>query len=140
MQIQAFDPQTGNLLSPSITGVNFGNIVQGDYCMSPVLIQPVMTSEDLFTSMVLYLQNNGGYNQTHFGYLTNSALILGVHSNTPGATGTIISNTFTLVSNATGPYGVPITNSDYIWLDVKVGASEIGSTNNLNYRFLFEYS
>jgi len=140
MQIAAYDPQTGNLLSSSISGINFGNIVQGNYCVSPVLIQPIMTSEDLFTSMVLYLQNNGGYSQSQFGYLTNSALILGVESNIPGATGTIISNTFTLVSNATGPYGVPITNSDYIWLDVKVGASEIGSTNNLNYRFLFEYS
>jgi hypothetical protein len=140
MQISAYDPVTGNLISSSITGLNFGNINQGGYCASPILIQPVTTSEDLFTSMILYLQNNAGYNQSQFGYLVSSNLILGVQSNIPGATGTVISDTFMLVSDATGPNGVPITNSDYIWLDVKVGLTETGSTNNINYRFIFEYN
>lgn len=140
MKIRAYSPQTGNLLSDDINGINFGNIQQGKHCAIPVLIQPVKTSEDTFTDIMLYLQNNAGYNQSDFGYKVFSDLITGVQSYVPGATGPVISDHFTLSSDATGPNGVPVTPSDYVWLDVQVGASETGSTSNVNYRFVFEYS
>jgi hypothetical protein len=140
MQVRAYDPQTGNLISEDITGINYGNIRQGEHCISPVLIQPVNTSEDLFTSMLLYLQNNGGYDQSQFGYLVASDLYTGVQSDTSDATGVVISDHFTMVSDATGPGGVSMVPCDYIWLDVQVGTTEVGSTTNVNYRFVFEYN
>jgi hypothetical protein len=144
MQIQAYSPQTGALLASDISGINFGNIRQGEHCISPVLIQPVSTSEDLFSSLILYLQNNGGFSDCVYGYLVSSDLITGVQSYTSDATGPVISNYFTLVSNpsyasdATG--GVPIVTGDYIWLDVEVGETDTGSTTTVNYRFIYEYN
>lgn len=140
MKIRAYSPQTGNLISEDITGINYGNIRQGEHCVSPVLIQPVKTDEELFDGMLLYLQNNGGYTQSNFGYLVGPELITGVRSDDPGATGVVISDHFTLVSDATGPGGVCSLPCDYIWLDVQVGLTESGSTTNLNYRFVFEYN
>lgn len=140
MKIRAFSPITGELLSPDIAGINFGNIHQGAHGATPVLIQPFKTSEDLFSDVVLYLQNSGGYTQSEFGYFVSSDLITGVQSDEPGATGPIISDNFSLNSDATGPGGVMVMPCDYIWLDVKVGLTETGSTTNVNYRFIFEYN
>lgn len=140
MKIRAYSPQTGNLLSDDVTGINFGNIRQGEHCVSPVLIQPIKTGEDQFDEINLYLQNNAGYNQSQFGYRVSSDLVTGVHSYTPGATGDVISDHFVLVSDATGPGGVEVLSSDYIWLDVQVGATETGHTDSVNYRFVFEYN
>lgn len=140
MIIRAYSPQTGNLISESITGINYGNIRQGQHCASPVLIQPVKTTEDEFDAMLLYLQNNAGYNQSQFGYRVASDLTTGVQSQVSGATGPVISDHFTLVTGATGPGGVSVVPDDYVWLDVEVGATETGSTNLVNYRFVFEYN
>lgn len=140
MRIRAINPQTGSTLSESITGVNFGNIRQGEHCASPVVVQPITTSEDEFDDMVLYLQNNGGYNQSQFGYRVSSTFTSDVRSYSVGVTGPVISDHFTLVSDASGSGGVNIELSDFIWLDVQVGATETGSTSNVNYRFTFEYS
>jgi hypothetical protein len=150
MQVRAYDPQTGNLIADDITGINYGNIRQGEHCASPVLIQPVNTSEDVFTSVVLYLQNNGGYSQSQFGYLVASDLYTGVQSSDGIATGMVISDHFTLVSDTSvsdasdlggvSLYLVCDQLCDYIWLDVQVGGSETGSTSNVNYRFVFEYN
>jgi hypothetical protein len=140
MKIRAYSPQTGNLISEDITGINFGNIRQGEHCVSPILIQPLKTDEELFDGILLYLQNNGGYTQSQFGYFVSSDLFTGVNSDDPGATGTIISDHFSLVSDATGAGGVSSQSCDYIWLDVQVGLTESGSTSNINYRFVFEYN
>lgn len=140
MKIKAYSPQTGNLLSESISGINYGNIQQGKHCSIPVLIQPVKTDEDAFDDLILYLQNNGGYNQSQFGYRVASDLITGVHSYVPGTTGQVISDHFILASDATGPNGVDVTPGNYVWLDVQVGNTETGSTSNINYRFVFEYN
>lgn len=140
MRIRAYSPQTGNLLSESITSINFGNIRQGRHSFTPVLIQPVKTAEDEFDDMILYLQNNGGYNQSQFGYRVASDLATGVQSYVSGATGPVVSNHFTLVSDATGPNGVAVAPGDYVWLDVQVGLAETGGTSNVNYRFVFEYN
>jgi hypothetical protein len=140
MKIRAYSPQTGNLISDDISGINFGNIRQGEHSVSPVLIQPVNTSEDLFSNLLLYLQNNGGYSQSEFGYLVASDMSTGVSSYTSDTTGTVISDHFMVVSDATGSGGVPLVACDYIWLDVQVGVTETGSTTNVNYRFIFEYN
>jgi hypothetical protein len=67
-------------------------------------------------------------------------LVTGVQSDVSGATGPVISDHFTLISDATGPGGVSVVPNDYVWVDVEIGATETGSTSVVNYRFVFEYN
>jgi len=105
----------------------------------PVLIRPVCDVESL-ASLTLYLQNNGGFSQSQYGYLVNSDFIPDVHSWTSDdSSAPAISDHFTGVSD-----GVPIGldsegRGDYVWLDVQAGGTETGSTSSINYRFVFEY-
>ena len=148
MKIRAYSPRTGNLLQDDISGLNFGNIQKGMHGALPVVIRPLKTTEDTFNEMRLYLQNNGGYNQSQFGYLLSDQFVANVRSYTPEtytSDEVYVSDHFSVNPYASGLDGVPITidghgNGDYIWLDVQVGALETGSTTNINYRFTFEYS
>lgn len=142
MKIRAYSPRTGNLLADDITGIYFGNIRQGEHSIIPIVISPLKTTEDTFTEMTLFLQNNGGYNSSEFGHLVSDAFISDVRSfsisdYTPGRT--YICDHFVLNPTASGEGGVTIEDENYIWLDVQVGALETGSTSNINYRFVFDY-
>jgi hypothetical protein len=147
MKIRAYSPRTGNLLQDDITGLNYGNIQKGKHGAIPVVIRPLKTTEDTFDEIKLFLQNNGGYNQSQFGYLISDEFVANVRSYTSDSIisdGIYISDHFTLNPLATGLGGVSVSvdgygNGDYVWLDVQVGALETGSTTNINYRFTFEY-
>lgn len=148
MKIGAYNTRTGGLLSESITGINFGNVRKGHHSVLPVLIRPEVESEDII-GLEMYLQNNGGFNQTEFGYFTSSDFTQ-VKSFDPEFTGDTsyqyISDHFEVVPlppDITG--GVPLTvhdnrYADYVWLDVNPSALETGGTTTINYRFIFEYS
>lgn len=148
MKIGAYSPRTGNLLDDDITGINFGNVRKGRHCVTPVLIRPEKEDEDI-SGLELYLQNNGGFDETQYGYYTNENFIPGVHSYDPavtGDTGVVISDHFVEVPNPPQPTGdVPVNlypngYGDYIWLDVNPSLLETGGTSSINYRFIFEYS
>jgi len=148
MKIGAYSPGTGNLLADQITGINFGNVRQGEHCVVPVLIRPEKEDEDI-TGLELYLQNDGGFDYTDYGYFVNQEYVP-VKSYDPSITGDssyfYISDHFIEVPTppqATG--GVPVNlyssgYGDYIWLDVEPGINETGGTSTINYRFIFEYS
>lgn len=148
MKIGAYSPRTGNLLADDITGINFGNVRQGEHSVLPVLIRPEKEDEDI-TGLELYLQNDGGFSQSEYGYFTHEDYVP-VRSWDPVVTGVTgyyyISDHFVEVPSppqATG--GVPINiydslYGDYIWLDVQAGLTETGGTSTINYRFIFEYS
>jgi hypothetical protein len=148
MKIGAYNPRTGELLSESITGLNFGNVQKGQHSVLPVLIRPEIDDESI-VGLEMYLQNNGGFEQTEFGFFTHSDFVL-VESYNPGSTGTpgyySMSDHFVEVSNPpdiTG--GVPLNVhggnfTDYVWLDVNPSAIETGGSTTINYRFIFEYS
>ena len=147
MKIGAYSPRTGNLLADDITGVNFGNVRKGEHSSLPVLIRPEKEDEDI-TGLEMYLQNDGGFSYTEYGYFVHSDFVL-VHSYDPsvtGDTGYFISDHFTEVSNppdVTGgvPLNIYLDNySDYVWLDVQPSLLETGGTSTINYRFIFEYS
>jgi len=145
MKIQAYSPQTGNLLADDVSGLNFGNVRQGRHGAMPILIRPVCDTESL-SSLTLYLQNNGGFAQAQYGYFVNSTFVAGVHSWTSDdSSAPALSDHFTEVTNPPNPsYGVPIGldgegYGDYVWLDVQAGNSDTGSTSSINYRFVFEY-
>jgi hypothetical protein len=148
MKIGAYSPRTGNLLSEDITGINFGNVRKGEHSVLPICVRPELEQEDV-TGLEMYLQNNGGFDYTQFGYLVHSSFVQ-VQSYEPsmtGETGTyFISDHFQEVPNPpdiTG--GVPLNIngsgfSDFVWLDVNPGLLETGGSSNINYRFIFEYS
>jgi len=148
MKIRAYSPRTGNLLQDDITGINYGNIQKGKHGALPVVVRPLITTEDTFDEIKLFLQNNGGYNQSQFGYFLSDQFVANVRSYTSDTTisdGVFITDHFTLNPLATGVDGISVSvdgngNGDYIWLDVQVGALETGSTTNINYRFTFEYN
>ena len=145
MRIRAYSPQTGNLVAEDITGINFGLVRQGTHGVLPVCIRPVKETEDI-SGLELYLQNDGGFSSSEYGYFHSADFIAGVRSYTSGLTGNVISDHFTVVTNppsVTGGISLGLNasgESEYVWLDVQAGASETGSTSTVNYRFVFEYS
>jgi hypothetical protein len=148
MKIGAYNPRTGELLSEDISGINFGNVQKGHHSVLPVMIRSEVEDESII-GLELYLQNNGGFDETEFGYFTHSDFVL-VESYVTGSTGTpgyyYISDHFVEVPSPpdiTG--GVPLSvysgiYSDYVWLDVNPSSIETGGTTTINYRFIFEYS
>ena len=148
MKIGAYNPNTGGLLADDITGINFGNVRKGRHGVLPVCIRPEKEDEDI-TGLELYLQNNGGFEQSEYGHFENPAFVP-VRSYDPAVTGATgyfyISDHFVQVLNPpTLTGGVPLNIypdgfGDYVWLDVQAGINETGGTSTINYRFIFEYS
>jgi len=145
MKIRAYSPQTGNLVAEDITGINFGLVRQGQHGAIPVCIRPVKDTEDI-SGLELYLQNNGGFGSSEYGYFHSSEFISNMRSYVSGMTGEVISDHFSVVTNppsVSGGVSIGLNGSgegEYVWLDVQAGASETGSTSTVNYRFVFEYS
>ena len=145
MKIRAYSPKTGNLVADSITGLNFGNVRQGQHCVIPIVIRPVLEEESI-TGLEIFLQNNGGFSNSEYGYYTDPDFITGVQSYVAGLTGAVISDHFTVVpvpsGGVTGGVSIGLNDiyGDYVWLDVQSGVFESGSTSTINYRFMFEYS
>jgi len=148
MKISAYSPRTGNLIQDDITGIDFGNVRQGQHGALPILIRPQREDEDI-SGLEAYLQNDGGFSLTQYGYFVHSDFVP-VRSYDPAYTGDtgyyLISDHFTLTPNPpdTGT-GVPLSiypndYADYLWLDVNPGLTETGGTSSINYRFIFEYS
>jgi hypothetical protein len=98
----------------------------------------------------MFLQNNGGFDQTQYGYFVYSDFMSGVESWDPSVSGDtgyfFISDHFIVVPDpyegATGGVQLDMHDSygDYVWLDVEPSLLETGGTSSINYRFIFEYS
>lgn len=148
MKIGAYNPRTGSLLSENISGINFGNVQKGRHSVIPVLIRPEIEDESII-GLEMYLQNDGGFEQTQFGYFIYSDFVQ-VKSYDPASTGETgyyyISDHFTEVPtppDITGGVSLTVYDesyADYVWLDVNPSSIETGGTSTINYRFIFEYS
>jgi hypothetical protein len=148
MKIGAYNPRTGAILSENITGINFGNVAKGHHSVLPVLIRPEMEGEDI-AGIEVYMQNNGGFNQTEFGHFVHPSFVQ-VKSYDTGMTSDAgffyISDHFIQVPNPPDVSGGVSVNvhedgyTDYVWLDVSPSTLETGGTSTINYRFIFEYS
>lgn len=143
MKIRAYSPKTGNILADDISGINFGNVLQGEHTSIPVLIRPVLEEEEA-TSLSLYLANNGGFSSAEYGYFVSDQFVPGVKSYEGSSDGgyVYISDHFSNPSASSDSIEIGLNEEgvgDYIWFDVQPGAIESGSTNSLVYRFLFEY-
>jgi hypothetical protein len=144
MKIGAYSPRTGSLLAEDITGINFGNVHKGRHGVLPVLIRPEIEAEQI-SGLELYLQNNGGFNQTDYGYFTHSSFVLAESwdAYTSGDTGVYFISDHFVGTDPTGGTFLNVYGSgyaDYVWLDVNPSLIETGGTSSINYRFIFEYS
>jgi hypothetical protein len=144
MKINAFNPNTGQKIADNIKGINFGNVRKGKHSSIPILIRPEITEEDVI-GLELYLQNNGGFNKTHFGYFTFSDFVPVKSYEPPLISGYFyISDHFITTPDPpaiTGGVHININDNygDYIWLDVQPDIDESGGSSTINYRFIFEY-
>jgi len=138
MKVQTYNPNTLLLDQDSVTGVDFGTVFQGNHCEEVVIVRPQTTTEANFLQLKMFLQDQGGFTQTEFGHYQNEVLTGGI---TPGSP--YLSDNFALTTNPqiTGD-GVDFnaSNPEYLWLDAETGDREKGSSDTVNYRFVFEYN
>lgn len=144
MKIKVYNPSNGNLIADGPSGISFGVVRAGYHGSLPVLIKPFKTTENNFTEMKLFLQNNGGLNSSKFGHFTSDGFIPGVDYTN------YLSDHFSLATGVTGlgfsgvsGLDISIVNgepTDYIWLDLEAGSFENGATSTINYRFVFDYN
>jgi hypothetical protein len=144
MKVNAYNPANGTLLAEGVQGLYFGNVRAGRHCDTPILIKPIKTTESSFSDMKLFLQSNGGLAASQFGYFASGEFATGVDYTT------CLTGHFDLATGVTGTAFAEVPGldiaivsgqpADFVWLDMQPGASEIGSTSSINYRFVFDYT
>lgn len=156
MKIEAYNTKTGQLLSGDVSGINFGDIIQGDKTKIPLLVRLKKDGEEVYNAEI-FLQNNGGYNNTEFGYFINKDFVQvrsagsteeemcdGCTEDYPCEGSTeecyYITEKFELNENPVKGEGITLyfyeESSDYLWLDAKPGLNEAGNSSRINFRFL----
>jgi hypothetical protein len=128
MQVNKYDPNTLTLLQSDITGIHFGDTLQGDHCKTVHVVRPEKTTESEISELSLFLANQGAYNKSSFGYLVSGGMPTGVLPGSP-----VMSNHF--VSGM----GVSMQDGDYALLDIQAGDTEKGDYPGISYRFTFDY-
>lgn len=140
MYLQTYDPVTGSVVSEQVSELSFGDVLQGRHCSDPVLIRTLPDTETSITNLSVFLENDGGWSSAEFGYYTNPSFVANVESG-----GSLMNNHFTISPDATSgsPGGVTIgvndSTSDYLWLDIDVPPTQLGSAA-IKYRFIFNYT
>jgi hypothetical protein len=139
MKVVRYNPNTLAIAQASITGIDFGLVNQGGHSVSAVLLKPAKTSESAFTSMKMFLQSKGGFNDASFGYYKNASGITGIVGGDSR-----LSDNFTVNENPsiTGAGALTITAAtpEFIWLDVQAGSFSNGFTKSVNYQFVYEFT
>lgn len=139
MLFELYSNASGDFLN-SVGSLNFGQVIQGHHCSSPILLRAHADIESSVSDMELYLESDGGWNDAEFGYFKASSFIPGIQSGS-----SFLSNHFSEVSDATqdSSGGVPIdwtgSYSDYIWLDVEIPSDQTGNAE-VTYRFIYNYT
>lgn len=145
MKIEQYNPSTMATTATDITGVDFGNVVKGNYADDVIVVKPVAETETL-TALALFLEDNAGLDHTRFGKYANSSGIPGIQ---PGddrlsdafvevngisdMTQAAVYSDNGLILNASSP--------EFTWIDAQVGQNEtVYGSKQVNFRFVFEYS
>jgi hypothetical protein len=144
LKISSYDPVDMSLLSADATGLDFGDVVRGQYCAKAVTVRPVADGVT-FTSLALFLESADGLNHTQFGKFKSNTAITGVE---PGSA--YLSDFFIPVTGvsdvstigAYSDYGVVYNGAtpEYTWMDAFVDTPEtVFGDSTVNFRFVFEY-
>jgi len=144
MKISTYNPVDMSKTADDVTGINFGSVVRGGYS-SPVVVKPAKTDETAISQLALFLEEDAGLAGTSFRSFKNATAIPGIGVGNAALSddlseqnGVSDFSNFSLISGD----GLSLTaaSPEFVWLDVKLGASDSVGTANVNYRFIFEYS
>ena len=137
MHFETYDPVTGTVLE-SFSELNFGDMIQNQHCLKPVVIRIMPDQETGISHLKLYLEDKGPWKDTNFGYFLSEAFVPSIESGS-----SFFDHFFTEVPNATsssdgsvqiGWYG---TASDYIWLDAHI--HNVAGSSEANFRLFFDH-
>lgn len=136
MHFETYDFITGKSISQTL---DFGDIIQGQHCSKPVVLQAVTDTETVIDA-TMFLQNKGLWKDSAFGYYFNPTFAPSIEA---GST-LLDSSHFIEVldpSIATPGVGVPVSfsgnTSEFMWFDVQV--FQIGITD-ATYQMVFNYT
>jgi hypothetical protein len=135
MHYDIYDPTTGELLG-SLQQLDFGDMIQNQYCLNPLVIRAIPDQETNISNLVMYLENKGSWKDSIFEYYINPTFISSVQ---PGSN---LFTPFIEVPNAVSgsPNGVPIgwdtTASDYVWLGTQI--HNVTGFSQANFRLFYD--
>ena len=145
MKITTYDPTTGNPIVDDATGLNFGKVIQGNHCSSPLVVKPVKTTETNFTHIAMFLESKGSFTNSLFGKYKNATFIPGVAAGSsylsdnfnakPGVSDFYAADAVMTTDGLVLSYSAP----EYIWLDAHVGYIQATGNDNVNYRFVYDF-
>jgi len=143
--IQQYNPITMALTQDYVTGIDFGNVIQGNHCSRSVVIKPGPHKGYEFNNLAMILEDDAGLSNSDFGHFISKMPFTNIG---PGST--YLSDNFSGLPGVSDYAGFLLTSDagiildpedpEYIWLDINVGSGETLGQSDINYRFLFEYS
>jgi hypothetical protein len=145
MKITTYNPTTGNPIVDDATGVDFGKTIQGNHISTPIVIKPVVTTESNFTHLALFLEDRGTFTNSLFGKYKNATFIPGVVAGSNYLSDHFVQRTgvsdFYAEDSTMAIEGLVLTaaSPEYVWLDAHVGYIQAVGSDNINYRFVFDY-
>ena len=144
MIINTYNPVDMSLSTEDVTGVDFGDVVKGQHNSQPVVLKPALEVGDDFSQLALYLEAINGLEHSQFGKYKNSEAVTGIVAGSDTLSAHFVAqpgvSDFYDFEN-TSDAGVVLDPSDpeYVWMDVQAGNGETSGSNQVNFRFIFEY-
>lgn len=140
MHIESYDYITSQVITP-VTGLNFGNVIQGQHCLKPIVLKAIADPQDASVSNLwLYLIDKSAWQGAQYGYYVDSTFTPGVEA---GST-SLAQNHVQALPDATAgtPGGIQMgwdtTASYYVWFDVQI--PNLSGPNETAFRLFFDHS
>ena len=139
MYLESYDYISGEGLGRS-QDLDFGDVIQGRHCQKTLLLRAFPDVETSILDATVYLENRGGWPLAEFGCYVRHSFQAGI---SPGSD--LLSNHLAETQDAT--YGTPggrsiemdDSTSGYVWLDVDIPTTQVGTTSAVNFRFSYNY-
>jgi hypothetical protein len=125
MRIESYDYITGNVIERSAAELNFGDVIQGQHTVKPILIRAFFDAETIVpTNLTIFPSDKQGWNNTELGYFIGSDFTSALESG-------LLPFHF-----ESSPVAVPLNDrtSHYIWLDADIPIDQTGAAQ-INFHF-----
>ena len=139
MRIESYDYISGQSLGNiSLNQLNFGDIIQDQHCVKPMVIRMIEDSTSTISDMRFYLENKGPWTDTEYGCYVSADFTSNIQSGSsvfthltevPGATATSDSSVHI-------DWHPDQSSSDYVWLDAEIKQKSGMAT--ANYRLFYQ--